>query len=67
VDGELVSFRWTNVFDSDGAVLVSDSTLRFRSRDAVERSLLDAGYELTDIRDAPDRPGLEMVFIARRR
>jgi hypothetical protein len=33
VSGALVSFRSTNVFESDGAVLTSDSTLRFRSRD----------------------------------
>jgi SAM-dependent methyltransferase len=31
VSGDLVSFRWTFAFDSDGAVLTSDSTLRFRS------------------------------------
>ena len=29
---DLVSFRWTYVFDRDGAVLTSDSTLRFRTR-----------------------------------
>ena len=37
VDGDLVSFRWTVVFDSDGAVLTSDSTLRFRSREPRSR------------------------------
>jgi len=67
VDGELVTFRWTNHFASDGATVVSDSTLRFRSRAAIERSLDAAGYELVDVRDAPDRPGREMVFIARTR
>jgi len=65
VERELVTFRWTNHFESDGATLVSDSTLRFRSRDAIERSLDAAGYESIDVRDAPDRPGREMVFIAR--
>ena len=25
-----------------------------------------SGYELTDVRGAPDRPGLELVFIARK-
>jgi SAM-dependent methyltransferase len=35
VGGDLVSFRGTVVFESDGAVLTSDSTLRFRHRDEV--------------------------------
>ncbi len=33
IEGSLVSIRKTFVFDSDSAVLTSDSTLRFRSRD----------------------------------
>jgi SAM-dependent methyltransferase len=61
----LVSFRGTNVFEADGAVLTSDSTLRFRSRDEIERSLTSAGYVVDEVRDAPDRPGLEFVVIAR--
>jgi len=60
-----VSFRWTYRFE-DGAELHSDSTLRFRSRKEVEGSLVDAGFDVTDIRDAPDRPGKEFVFIAQR-
>jgi SAM-dependent methyltransferase len=66
VDGALVSFRTTFVFESDGAVLTSDSTLRFRSCDEVGRSLLAAGFVVDEVRDAPDRPGLEFVFVARR-
>ncbi|MGH9271806.1 MAG: class I SAM-dependent methyltransferase [Ilumatobacteraceae bacterium] len=62
----LVTFRWTNVFAADGAVRTSDSTLRFRDRDEVERSLHDAGFTVDDVRDAPDRPGQELVFLARR-
>jgi SAM-dependent methyltransferase len=65
VEPPLVSFRGTNVFEADGAVLTSDSTLRFRRRDEIERSLTTAGYVVDEIRDAPDRPGLEFVFIAR--
>jgi SAM-dependent methyltransferase len=65
VDPPLVSFRATNVFEADGAVLTSDSTLRFRSRDEIERSLTAAGYVVDEVRDAPDRPELELVFIAR--
>lgn len=61
-----VSFRNTFVFGSDGAVLTSDSTLRFRTRDEVEESLVGAGFAVDEVRDAPDRPGREFVFISRR-
>jgi hypothetical protein len=54
------------VFEKDGAVLTSDSTLRFRGRDEVARSLLAAGFAVTEVRDAPDRPGREFVFVAAR-
>lgn len=60
----IVSFRWTFVFASDGAVLTSDSTLRFRERDEVARSLSDAGFVVDEVRDAPDRLGRELVFVA---
>ena len=66
VELPLVSFRWTFVFEADDAVLTSDSTLRFRSRDEVADSLTDAGFEIRDVRDAPDRPGRELVWIATR-
>lgn len=66
VDGSLVTFRTTFIFESDGAVLTSDSTLRFRSRVEIVDSLLASGMSLEYVRDAPDRPGLEFVFIARR-
>jgi SAM-dependent methyltransferase len=66
VGGGLVTFRWTIIFESDGEVLTSDSTLRFRSRDEVEASLSSAGFVVDEVREAPDRPGHEMVFIARR-
>lgn len=62
----LVSFRRTYRFASDGAVLVSESTLRFRDRVEVENDLLSHGFSVTDVRDAPDRPRLEDVFVARR-
>ena len=61
----LVSWRWTFVFP-DGDVLTSDSTLRFREHDHVHAGLLAHGYVVDDIRDAPDRPGREFVFFARR-
>ncbi|MDX6260644.1 MAG: hypothetical protein QOH84_2332 [Kribbellaceae bacterium] len=62
----LVKFKRTYVFAKDGATLVSESTLRFRSRGEVEESLTRAGFVLDEVRDAPDRPGLEFVFVARR-
>jgi SAM-dependent methyltransferase len=61
----LVTFRWTFVFP-DGEVLISDSTLRFRERDEVESVLIAHGYLVEDVRGAPDRPGREYVFLARR-
>ncbi|HEY7812758.1 MAG TPA: class I SAM-dependent methyltransferase [Nakamurella sp.] len=64
--GGLVSFRSTVVFASDGAVLTSDSTLRFRGRAKLTASLAAAGLVVDEVRGAPDRPGLEFVFIARR-
>jgi hypothetical protein len=62
VAGDLVSFRWTYIFDSDGAAIESDSTLRFRERDEIEASLKKSGYEIREVRDAPDRPEMEFVF-----
>ena len=66
VDLPLVSFRFTYRFLTDGEVVTSDSTLRFRDRDDLESSLVANGYRMMDVRDAPDRPGREFVFIAER-
>ncbi|BAJ33070.1 MULTISPECIES: class I SAM-dependent methyltransferase [Kitasatospora] len=66
VDGPLVSFRWHYVFAADGQHLTSDSTLRFRERAEVEADLRAADLEPVEVRDAPDRPGKEYVFLARR-
>jgi len=60
-----VSFHDTTVLP-DGTTLHSDSTLRFREREEVETSLVACGFEVVDVRDAPDRPGREWVFVARR-
>lgn len=63
VDLPRVSFRWRYSFP-DGEVLDSDSTLVFRS-DEENRALLQAaGFDVVDVRDAPDRPGLELVYLA---
>jgi SAM-dependent methyltransferase len=64
VELPFVSFRGTYVFGSDGAVLTSDSTLWFRERHEVEDSL--AGFVVDEVREAPDRPGKEFVFVATR-
>lgn len=64
VNPPFIRFRWTYRFESDGTVLTSDTTLRFRTRAQVEASLARAGFVVDDVRDAPDRPGLELVFVA---
>ena len=66
VVGPLVTFRWTGVFASDGQVMTSDSTLRFRERDEIETALLAHGYAVEEVRGAPDRPAREFVFFAQR-
>ena len=62
----VVSFRTTFACEADGAVLTSDSSLRFRSRTEIEDDLRATGFVVDDVRDAPDRPGAELVFVARR-
>lgn len=66
VELPLVSFRFTYRFLADDVRVTSDSTLRFRDRDEMEASLTAAGYRVLDVREAPDRPGREFVFVARR-
>ena len=66
VEEPLVTFRSMTVFRRDDLVLESISTLRFRDRAEIENSLAEAGFELIEIRDAPDRPGREFVFLSRR-
>ena len=65
VDLPLVSFRLTYTFP-DGAEVVSDSTLRFRTEDELRRLLGRAGFSVREVRQAPDRPGREYVVIAAR-
>jgi SAM-dependent methyltransferase len=60
----LVSFRHLFRFEHDGSELVSVSTLRFRDRDEIAASLDESGFRLRSVRDAADRPGLELVFLA---
>jgi SAM-dependent methyltransferase len=63
VDLPFVSFRDTFTFGADGAVITSESTLRFRGRDELAATLAAAGYRILDVREAPDRPGREYVFL----
>ena len=64
VELPLVAFRHTFVFRKDGTVMTSESTLRFRDRSEIADTLSRAGLAVESVRDAPDRPGLEFVFIA---
>jgi SAM-dependent methyltransferase len=66
VEQDLVSFQATVLFERYGTVLTSDSTLRFRSRAELAGSLAAASLIVEEVRDAPDRPGREFVFIAHR-
>lgn len=59
-----VTFRGIVVFRQDGTTLTSDSTLRFRGTEEISASLRSIGFRLHDVRDAPDRPGKEHVFLA---
>lgn len=61
-----VSFRYTYTFASDGFVVTSDSTLRFRSRATIEEDLASNGFNTLEVRAAPDRPGLEYAFVTQR-
>jgi SAM-dependent methyltransferase len=66
VSGDVVTFRSMTAFRRDDLVIESISTLRFRDRLQVEASLVQEGFQLSEVRDAPDRPGRELVFLARR-
>ncbi|MFD0680022.1 MULTISPECIES: methyltransferase domain-containing protein [unclassified Paenibacillus] len=61
----LVTFRQTFVFQKDGTVISSDSTLKFRNRSEIIDSIRGTNLHVEAIRDAPDRPGLEFVFVTR--
>ena len=64
-EGLLVTFDSVTVLP-EGTRLPSSSTLRFATRAQVEGALAACGFELLELRDAPDRPGAELVFLARR-
>lgn len=60
----LVTFESSTTLD--GTAVLSASTLRFRPREEIETDLVRHGFQVDDVRDAPDRPGLELVFLAQR-
>lgn len=60
----LVTFSDEFTFE-DGTVLTSTSTLRWRDEEELRASLDTTGFDVEEIRDAPDRPGREFVVIAR--
>ena len=57
----LVTFEGSTVIGEE--IMRSTSTLRFRERNELERDLSRHGFNVLDVRDAPDRPGKEMVFL----
>jgi SAM-dependent methyltransferase len=63
VEWPVVTFDSTTVFP-DGTRVVATSMLRFRERAEVEADLRSAGFSVPTVRDAPDRPGRELVFVA---
>jgi SAM-dependent methyltransferase len=66
VSGDLVTFRSLTLFRRDDVLLESTSTLRFRGHAEVEASLRREAFQPVEVRDAPDRPGRELVFVAQR-
>ncbi|MFM9443253.1 class I SAM-dependent methyltransferase [Streptomyces acidiscabies] len=65
VSWPLVTFRTVIVLKDSGEELRPLSTLRFRERDEVTDALTSHGFTVEEVRDAPDRPGKEFVFLAR--
>jgi SAM-dependent methyltransferase len=65
VELPLVSFQQTYAFP-DGTQIVSDSTIRFRPQEELDVLLDQTGFSVLDVRDAPDRPGREYVFVAQK-
>jgi len=58
-----VAFRTS--YQLEDKLVAVDTTLRWRTEQELRLSLAAAGFETIDVRDAPDRPGREYVFIAR--
>lgn len=64
VDGEFVTFESPTIFLTDGERIDSTSTLRFRTQEALTRSLTEAGFTGIEVRDLPYAPGRGWLIIA---
>ncbi|GAA1107937.1 hypothetical protein [Arthrobacter flavus] len=64
VDGEFVTFDSPTIFLADGERIESRSTLRFRTQEAICRSLLEAGFTNPEVRDLPHAPGRGWLILA---
>ncbi|WP_202912034.1 class I SAM-dependent DNA methyltransferase [Nesterenkonia muleiensis] len=64
VDGELTTHAVPVIFHHDGARYDSVSTLRFRSREAIEAALERTGFTVHDVRDTEYAPGRGWMYIA---
>jgi SAM-dependent methyltransferase len=54
-------------FETSGITIISGpEKLRFREQAELRRDLEATGFVIDEIRDAPDRPGREWVFVARK-
>lgn len=65
VDGEFVTFESPTIFQRDGERIDSTSTLRFRDKYALERSLSDVEFKDIEVRDLPYAPGRGWLILAR--
>lgn len=64
VELPLVTFETSTV--TNGESVHSTSTLRFRGQDEIGADLVRHGCQVLEVREAPDRPGKELVFLAQR-
>ena len=64
VELPLVTFETSTI--ANGESVHSTSTLRFRRQDEIEADLVMHGFRVLEVREAPDRPGKELVFLAQR-
>lgn len=64
IEGELTTHAVPVIFHSDGARYDSVSTLRFRSREAIEAALERTGFTVQNVRDTEYAPGRAWMFIA---
>ena len=64
VQPDSFSFRWTYVFERDGAEMTWETTFRLRTVDDIRSALDVAGFTLMDIRDADGGDDGNEIFIA---